>query len=503
MPSRYASLGGRDAARGTDALRYTQQAENKIGPGITGRRGKARVGRYRKQAMRQHKHEEEATERKVAVGELRPGMYVSRLDRPWLESPFLLQGFLLEDWDQVREVQDACAYVYVENARSVEKHEPDNAPGLIGARVSQPPQRNPRHAADAQAGRNVQPDETQYSMDQAALGAERAQPAGQAGPARPTTRLRDELKTAHPLIKETRKLVARQIADARNGRSLDTPAARECVEEITESVLRNPDALVCLSALKKRDEYTYLHSLSVCILSIAFGRHLGLPRESLRDVGLGAFLHDIGKMWIPDNVLNKPGALTPEEAVVMRKHPEYGVEIVGGSERIPERSREAIYSHHERLDGSGYTQGKSGGRIDPLVPVVSVCDTYDAIISHRPYQQARSPLDATAELYRSRGHAFAEELVYRFIGFIGIYPVGSLVELRTGEVGVVVASNEKRLRPRLCILLDANHERLQSPYYLDLARTFQAPDGRPLEILRSLETGAHGLDPAELTVYMP
>ena len=438
-------------------------------------------------------------ERKIDVAELKPGMYVSRLDRPWLESPFPFQGFQLETWDQVAEVRDACKYVYIEEG------EADTGDGRQKSILGVTPSKKRESESRVRRGfrqrifRKKDATNEPPSAWSLSLGLESG-----TLPERPRIKspLREEIRAARPLIKETQKLVHQQVLDARHGRSLDIPAARESVARITDSILRNPDALVCLSALKKRDEYTYLHSLSVCILSVSFGRYLGLPEETLLELGFGAFLHDIGKMQIPDSVLNKPGRLDPAEMEIMRKHPEFGIEIVDGSERIPASSRDAIYSHHERLDGSGYIVGASGSEINPLTHIVSVCDTYDAIISHRPYKYANSPLDATAELYRTRGRFFDADLVYKFIGFIGVYPVGSLVELNTGEVGVVVESTSDRLRPKLVILLNSEHERLDQPYPLDLVRTRQTSSGQRLDIRRSLETGAYDLDPFELMRYV-
>lgn len=439
-----------------------------------------------------------SVERKVDVGDLKPGMYVSRLDRPWLESPFPFQGFLIEDWSQVEEVRNACEFVYIEEgARDLPEPETN---AIIGAPVQAPRRKSP--------GGRLRDHILRRKEEQAVAedhGWSRRLGLKVEGlPERPrvTRSLEKELHAARPLIKETHELVRQQVLDARHGRSLDMPAARESVARITDSVLRNPDALVCLSALKKRDEYTYLHSLSVCILSVSFGRYLGLPEKTLLELGFGAFLHDIGKMHIPDEVLNKPGRLTPEEMSVMRKHPELGVEIVEGSGNIPSSSRNVIYSHHERLDGSGYIEGVSGEKISPLTHIVSVCDTYDAIISHRPYKRANAPLDATAELYRTRGRFFEADLIYKFIGFIGVYPVGSLVELTTREVGVVVENSSDPLRPRLLVLLDNSHQRLDDPYSLDLMRVHQTSTGRRLDITRSLATGEYGLDPFELMRYV-
>lgn len=437
-------------------------------------------------------------ERKIDVADLRPGMYVSRLDRAWLESPFPFQGLLLENWEQVVEVRNLCRHVYVETRDAVAgARAKGHRPGGASAEP-RGPRRIRRSASDRPPRRD---DEATRSLSwqdrlvqQWGLALEPPPPV--------TASLKDEIRITHPLIRDTRALVQQQIDDARNGRSLDVPAARECVAQLTDSILRNPHALVWLSALKDRDEYTYLHSLSVCILSLSFGRHLGLPHDALLELGFGAFLHDIGKLHIPDNVLNKPGQLTPQEMAIMRRHPQLGVEIVDGSERIPKSSRDVIYSHHERRDGSGYTEGVTGERIHPLTQIVSLCDTYDAIISHRPYKTASSPLSATGVLYRARGGLFEADLVHKFISCIGIYPAGSLVELSTGEVGVVLANGEDRLRPKVFAVLDEEHQRLKRPYDIDLMHMLQADDGRYLEVQRSLEVGAYGLQPADMLGYV-
>lgn len=437
-------------------------------------------------------------ERKVDVSKLKPGLYISRLDRPWSESPFLFQGFTLQDWEEVEEVRTACEFVYVEEGR-----EHDAAGSGAGDRKA----RNSGLTGKSRKRSDSRPVSPVHAREETHPESWEERLARQLGkvheqPPPILSSLQKELESARPLIRHTHELVQQQVRDARNGRSLDIPAARECVEGITESILRNPDALVCLSGLKKRDEYTYLHSLSVCILSISLGRRIGLPRETLLELGFGAFLHDIGKMNIPDNVLNKPGGLTPEEMAIMRKHPEFGVEIVEGSERIPTSSRNVIYSHHERLDGSGYTEGAAGRQIHPLTHIVSVCDTYDAIISHRPYKKASSPLDATWVLYKGRGRFFEPDLVHQFIECIGVYPVGSLVELSTGAVGVVIAASNQSLRPEVLVILDEDGQRLGIPYAINLADTRQNTAGQSVHIKKSLRAGAHDLDPDEWLGYL-
>ncbi len=412
----------------------------------------------------------------VNAEDLKPGMYVSRLDRPWLESPFLFQGFILRDEAHVREVREVCEYVYVE---SIHTDPAINLPSIATAPA-------PR-ASDNSRWRNRLKKFT----------AER--PPWR----RHSVSISEELSTARKVHGDSSALMRTALDNARAGRGVDIKAARTAVEDLTQSVMRNPDALGWMSKLKDEHEYTYKHSLSVCILTLVFGRHMSLPEEELHQLGLGAFLHDIGKMKIPMEVLDKPAALTPEEFTEMKRHPEYGVEIVTASGKVPDTVRDIILSHHERMDGSGYPQGLGAELIRPMTHMVAICDTYDAIVSKRPYKKPVSAVRAVEILNRERGSLFDPWLVDQFIQCVGVYPVGTLVELNNGETGIVVSANrEARLHPRVLILINQEGERLERPFVRDLA-TDQTEEGNERHhIAHALGEEARGLTTADLEKYM-
>lgn len=412
----------------------------------------------------------------VKVEDLQPGMYITRLDRPWLDSPFLFQGFTLTDQDQIREVQQVCEFVYVESARC--------APEVVlpRASASRPPPAS---------------DNSRWRERLKHFAARR--PPWQ----RHSVSIAEEITTARRLHRDSTELMRTALDNARGGRSVDIKSARAAVADLSQSVMRNPDALGWLGKLKEEHEYTYKHSLSVCILSLVFGRHMGLPEHELHELGLGAFLHDLGKMKIPMEVLDKTSALTPDEMTEMKRHPEYGVEIVSGSERVPETVRDIILSHHERMNGSGYPQGLSAELIRPMTHMVAISDTYDAIVSKRPYKKPVSPVQAVEILNRERGNLFDPWLVDQFIQCVGVYPVGTLVELNNGETGIVVAANrEARLHPRVLILINREGERLERPVVRDLAAERSDEDHERYHIAHALGEEARGLTTVDLERYM-
>ncbi len=413
-------------------------------------------------------------EKKLDVEDLAPGMYVIRLDRPWLESPFPFQGLMLENWADVREVRALCKQVYIETAPPREgsggkpatnRHQPsDDArwQGRLRKLADKPP----------------------------------VQPA-------PPVALRREAGPARLLHGQTTSFMRSALHRARRGDDIDVPAARAAVRELSRSVFRNPDALLWLGKLKQKHEYTYQHSLSVCILSLVFGRFLGLTEEQMQALGLGAFLHDIGKMQIDQALLDKTTPLTAEETAVMRRHTEYGVAIVDATGDLSDISRDIILSHHERMDGSGYPAGADATDIMPLTHMVAICDTYDAIVSARPYKEPVSALAAIAILTRARGTLFDPWLVDRFVQCIGVYPVGTVVELNNGETAIVVAINpQTRLHPRVLVIRNREGAELAQPFIRDLARSATGSESGEYNIVHALTALDHGSTAEQFEHFM-
>jgi len=403
-----------------------------------------------------------AARKKISTLDLRPGMYVSELDRPWREADVLFQGFYVNTLEQIEELRNKFRYVYVD------------------------------------VWRNGQPGATTNDGAEDALDGELRKICGHPkrdNVYRDASSVEEELVIAQEVHKQASETVAEIMRHLQVGQTLKLAMIHNVVADLMQSILRNPDAFSWLTHLKKKDGYSYTHAVDSCALAITFGRHLGLPRESLISLGTGALLFDVGKTRLPDGLLNKPGRLSPEEYQVMKKHVAYGVEIVAHISHSGMEMVDMVRAHHERFDGSGYPNGFRGADIPLFGRIAGILDCYDAITSDRSYQRAISPHQALRVLYNSRDKAFQEELVEQFIQCLGVYPTGSLVELVSGEVAIVIAQNRvRRLRPRIMLILGHDKVALNNFETIDLDR--ETP-GRTLEIARVLDPGTYGINPKE------
>ena len=402
-------------------------------------------------------------EKKIVVDEVTRGMFVCRLDRPWLETPFLLQGFYVMNGEDISALKEYCKYVYIET----------DAPAL---------------KLDSNESLNGKGSWRQTASDLP----------------RPTTEYLDK----HPvekeitIVKELRKEVCQAIDEiminVKDDKKLDIHRTKGVVSSMTESILRNPNAFLWMRILKDKDSYTYSHCMDSSALAIAFGRYMGLSRTELEDLGIGALLSDVGKMQVPPELLNKPGKLTEKEFEIVKKHVEYSVGIMQKSGNLSKTAISTAAAHHERFDGSGYPRGLKGREIPVLGRMAAIVDCYDAITSERPYRRPISANEAVRRLYEWRGSAFQSELVEQFIQTLGTYPTGSIVELNTGQVGIVVSQNRlRRLRPKIMLVLDANKHKYNFAPMVDLLNETHDSDGNPLEIVKVLESGAHGIHPQD------
>ncbi len=393
------------------------------------------------------------TRRQVAVARLELGMYVCELDRPWNETNFAFQGFPLLTPGEIRALRNCCEYVYVDDTRRVRlQHE---APVPVGGpRVRKPIQR-------------------------------------------PQQALSTEVEEARAAYLDGSRLIDQVLADVQHGRVIDTRACHGAVKRNLASMLRNESAMLWLIRLKNKDLYTSLHCLSVSIMAMGFGNHLGLQDDKLQLLGMAGLLHDVGKMRIDPEILNKPGKLTAEEFEVIKLHPVFGLEALRAQPGIPEAALHAAYGHHERLDGTGYPLGSGPAQISYMTRIITIVDAFDAITSHRAYDCAR-PVQSAFEILRSAsGRQFDEDLVREFIRWLGAFPVGTLVELHTGEVAVVVEKHRQyQLRPRVVVLRDAAKQRC-TPRYLDLAQLTVDEEGAPYRISAGLPDGSFGLHLAD------
>jgi len=401
---------------------------------------------------------------KVMAEDLRAGMYVSGLDRPWLETPFLLQGFLLETDEDVKQVRQYCEFVYVDIAQSI---------NFEGLKHIKPVERRER---PADITKHLFPHRTKQ-------------------PYQDTAKLEEELPRAKQAVTDLTRAMSTLMDDIGKNKKLDMKAVKEAVDPMIESMMRNPDACVWLARMKTKDSYTYRHSVSCSIWAVALGRQLGLPKTDLKTLAQGGLLFDIGKVKLPDELLAKKERLTPEEFEVIKSHVTEGVELLRVTPDVTRHILQMAEYHHERYDGSGYPKGITGDDIPVFARIIGVIDCYDAITSERPYAKPMSPSEAVRNLYEWRDIDFQAEIVEEFIQAIGIYPAGTLVELNTGEVGVVLSEyRTRRLRPKLLMVLDENKQRLPEMVPLDLSEQKTTASGQPLEIARSLESGAYEID---------
>ena len=283
--------------------------------------------------------------------------------------------------------------------------------------------------------------------------------------------LDEEIRRAHKLCGAAKQAVVAMFSEVRMGQAIDAAHVTELVEEISASVLRNPNALISLARLKNADEYTYMHSVSVCALMIALARQLGLAEVQVREAGMAGLLHDIGKMLIPEAILNKPGKLTDAEFTTVRGHPEAGNSILLASQTISAMALDVCLHHHEKVDGSGYPHRLKGDEISLFAKMGAVCDVYDAITSDRPYKRGWDPAESIRKMAEwSKGH-FDDVVFKAFVKSVGIYPTGSLVRLESGRLGLVMDQHESSLlTPRVKVFFSAKSKTPLPQQIIDLAK---------------------------------
>lgn len=401
----------------------------------------------------------------ILVDELQVGMYVSKLDRPWIETPFPLQGFYIRELGEIDQLKRHCRNVTIDLARSRVAVEPVRHVVPQAARPAEP---KPAAKVRRPAYQNTasMPQEVNHSRELHG-------------------RFADAVTTVYQRLSQ--------------GRPVDLEGAREVTGQVVESVIRNPDAMVWLSRVRNKDSYSYHHAFRCAIWGTVFGRHLGLSRPVLGELALGLTLMDVGKAKLPDGLISKNGILNPAERTELRRHVQYSLDILGTMPGISAGVVQMVAEHHERFDGSGYPHQLAGKAISPLGKIAGLVDTYDAMTSERPYARALTSVEAVSRLYELRNTEFQAQLVEEFIQAIGVYPTGSLVHLSNQEVGVVIAQNpERRLRPKLLVLLDGDKKALPRPRYMDMMTTTHDSAGEPLRIMTSLLPGSFGVDPAKV-----
>lgn len=432
---------------------------------------------------------------RLPTTELRPGMFVAELDRPWLGTPFLLQGFLIEDEGEIEVLRQYCRTVLIDRMRSTGEHH-----------ASRPSFKNEKKTASRSPDQFTIVDEAQADDFPKICEYLRTAPSHRKfsrppsiDPADGQSRLEPELLYSAPLIDDVKRILqsVHETLDAETGAKFEQIG--NLVHEIAASVQRNPDALLWLTRLRSSDRYSYDHAVDVSIHLMIFARFLNLPNALVENLGLTGMMQDIGKIDLPQEILNKPGELSEEEYTLVQSHVASSIEMLLGQPTFPKELIDIVAGHHERHDGSGYPRRLAGDKIKLEAEMAGLIDAYCAMTRKRAYNPAVSHHHALEELIEVRGRKFRAPLVDQFIQCMGVYPVGTLVELNSGEAAVVIQQNRvRRLQPRVFVVLAADKSVERYPRTLDLLMHPASPSGEPYRIMRSLPPDAYGIDPREL-----
>lgn len=397
--------------------------------------------------------------KKISIAQLKPGMYVSDLGSDWMSHPFLRSAFAVKDEAMVQKIASSGIHeVYIDPSRG------DDVP-------------------DAPTTEEVTL-HLENEMQKAAVEPvpERRIPAG------------EEMVRAKKIHGEANRIIHDIMKDVRLGRQVKLEQAEPVVMQMTESILRNGGALLSLTRVKNKDDYTFMHSVSVCALLVSFCRAMDMDAGIIHLAGIGGLLHDIGKVKIPDRILNKPGRLTDEEFTVMKCHVVESKQILSETDGIAEISIQVAAQHHERHDGSGYPEGLKGEAITQMGQMAAICDVYDAITSERCYHKGLVPHEALRKIFEWSKFHFNPTLVQAFLRTIGIYPVGTLVLLESGRIGVVIEQSENNLlQPLVKVFYDSRKQSYLTPGEVDLAKPLGRGGGDRIASHESPEKW--GIDP--------
>ncbi len=419
-----------------------------------------------------------AEQLKLEVLALKPGMFVSKLDCPWHQTPFPLQGFYIKGQDDIDQLKRYCRQVYIDVQKArIKMTYPEHATpdgkqeGIAFTRpkkaVSSEPLKLPPIAIKSPVS---------YATTQSIV---------------------KEVAKAERLHRQVYEAIDRVYTMVQCGTEIDVAETREVAEGMVESVIRNPDALVWLAKMHEVDGYGYQHSVKCAIWALVFGRHLGLDRKALNLLAMGALLAQVGKCRLPQELLSiAPEQMDPVQFAEYESYVQHSIDILEANADISKGVLAIAEYHKERHNGSGFPKGITGDQIPLLAKIVGLVDHYQSTIAPIDKTQGLSPLDAVARLYEQRNILFQQDLVEIFIQAVGVYPTGTLVELSSNEVAIVMGHNmERRLQPKIMVVLDENKQPLKHGKLLDLMEWNNRQAGRQaLFIKQSLPKGAFDID---------
>lgn len=377
--------------------------------------------------------------KKIAAEKLKPGMYLQALCGSWIDHPFWRSKFVITDPKDIRQIIDSgITEVWINLEMGTD--ESSDAPAPAAA-----PAPSPDSVANTKKSRSTT--------------------------APKAVSMSDELQRAEKICHRAKNAVISMFQEVRMGKAISSDTANEVVQEISLSVMRHPGALISLARLKSADDYTYMHSVAVCALMVALSRQLNLDETQIREAGMAGLLHDLGKELMPTEILNKPGRLTEGEFAIMRGHPEAGHRLLLESNFVGEIPLDVCLHHHERIDGSGYPHGLNGSQISLFAKMGAVCDVYDAITSNRPYKAGWEPVESIQKMTEWCTDQYDEGIFQAFVHSIGIYPIGSLVRLSSGRLGVVIEQSEKSVvKPKVKVFFSTKSGTYIPPEIIDLSR---------------------------------
>lgn len=382
--------------------------------------------------------------KQISPNQLVIGMYVARVGASWISSPFWKTSFLLDSGSDLLKIKACDVDVWIDIGKGLDVAAPVAAPV-----AETPPAEQPAAAsAPPKAAKPLRPRMVQTPRSMA-----------------------EEMTHAAKLLNSSRQAVCSMFNEARMGKAVEVEQAMDLVDEIAGSVMRNAGALIGLVRLKTADEYTYMHSVAVCALMIALARELGLDDEQVREAGLAGLLHDVGKMMVPLEILNKPGRLTDAEFDAVRSHPAEGFRMLQASPEVGAAALDVCLHHHEKMDGSGYPKGLKGDEISLFARMGAICDVYDAITSNRPYKAGWCPTVSLRKMAEWRGGHLDSAIFMAFVKCVGIYPVGTLVRLKSGRLGVVQEQQALKplTQPKVRVFFSTRSLTYIAPVLLDLA----------------------------------